>query len=82
MSPRGSGRGLSGFFVFRQAKVSHRAVITRKGHTVAFEFRVFELAPHVQLVFDTRLALLFGTEPRRGQPIVRRRGLGSRPEGP
>ena len=82
MSPRGSGRGFSGVFVFRQAKVSHRAIIARKRHTVAFEFRVLELAPHVELIFDTGLALLFGTEPRRRQPVVRRRGLGSRPEGP
>ena len=82
MSLGGSGRGLSGLFVFGQAKVSHRAVIARKHHTIAFEFRVLELAPHVELVFDTGLARLFGTEPRRRQPIVRRRGLGSRPEGP
>ena len=78
----GFGRRFSRFFVLRQANVSHRAVITRKEHTVAFKFGVFELAPHVQLVLETGLAFLFGAEPGRGQPAIGRHSLGSCPEGP
>lgn len=76
------GRGFPRVFVFRQAKVSHRAVIAREGDAVAFEFGIFELAPQVQLVLDTRLAFLLGAKSGRRQPAVGGHGLGSCPEGP
>ena len=76
------GWGFSRVFVFRQAKVGHRAVIARKDDTVAFEFGIFELAPNVQLVLETRLAFLLRAEPGCRQPAVGGRGLGSCPERP
>lgn len=75
-------RGFPRVLVFRQAKVRHRAIIAREDDAVAFEFSIFELAPHVQFILETRLAFLLGPEPRRRQPAVGGGGLGSCPEGP
>ena len=67
---------------FPQTEIGHRAVVVGEGDGVAAEFGVFELAPHVELVFHTRLALVLGGKPQRRSPGVGRSGLGSRPQSP
>jgi len=82
LTPARFGRNFPRIFVFRQADISHGAIVTGKRHTIAVELGILELTPHVQLVLDACLTCLLGSKPGRRQPVIGRWSLGSRPEGP
>ena len=82
LTPARFGRNFPRIFVFRQADISHGAIVTGKRHTIAVELGILELTPHVQLVLNACLTCLLGSKPGRRQPVIGRWSLGSRPEGP
>jgi hypothetical protein len=75
-------RRFARIFGVGQANIAHRRVVAGKGYAIGAELGVLELLPGIEFLFHAGLTFCLGAEPRRGNPAIGSRGLGSGPQCP